>query len=116
MSGAYFDKSVDVTTKEWWVEGNIWNIGLTSVTLTLGSQRCNIVRNIRGYILIWDERTFEDSGIMQSLTCNRIQNIMTDDISFNSTVSSVKAFLGVNTWQMRCKKKKIDNFNYFLIN
>jgi hypothetical protein len=103
MSGAYFDMYAINSIKEYGVEGNIISIGLTSVTISLGSKNCYKVFNIRGYILVWDERTFEDSGIMENLSCNRNQNLITDDISFNSTVSSVKAFLGINVWQQRRK-------------
>ncbi len=39
MSGAQFDKDAYSNTKEYWVEGNISEIGLTSLTINMGTQR-----------------------------------------------------------------------------
>lgn len=83
MSGTYIDKAVDGTIYSYFIDSSIADIGLTSITLQLGTQNCQILKDIRGYILVWDDRTIEESGIMVAGGCNRVQSFTTKNFIFN---------------------------------
>jgi hypothetical protein len=67
--------------------------------------------------MVWDERTYEDSGLMTNNNgCSAGPFIYTNDISMNSTsLWSVKIMLGMNKFLTNCNfsLNKFKNFIFF---
>jgi hypothetical protein len=106
MSGIFAYVHIDYSNNyHHYFDGTVDTIGSTSVTLKLGTDNCNLIYSMRGYILIWDERTYEDSGIMTNNGCNPNLLLSTNAINFNSTdLLTSKIMLGMNKLWVICNK------------
>ncbi len=54
---------------QYYFDCSINSLDTTSVTLRIGTYNSNMISSLRGYIMIWDERTYEDSGMMIATDC-----------------------------------------------